>query len=127
MRDGKKCLAYRTFYSVLYTIQQKTQSLPIIIVEQRVRIVCPLFELRSLRVGGALYQLPVEVRPILGISTAIRWILNSADVSRRRSIIVSLSEQIIAARCGIGGAIRKREEVHRIVESNKAFSRYQFV
>jgi small subunit ribosomal protein S7 len=126
IRNGKKSISYRTFYSVLHTIQQKAQGVPIIVVEQRVRIVCPVFELRHLRIGGALYQVPVEVSPALRICTAIRWILNAANTRQAKSRIIRLVDEIIAARCGIGGAVIKREEVHRIVESNKAFSRYNY-
>jgi small subunit ribosomal protein S7 len=126
IRDGKKSLSYRVFYSVLYTIQQKTRGIPIAIIEHRVRMVRPLIDVRSVRIRRAVYIVPIEVDQQLGVCNSIRWIRASAKVRQGKSIIFRLSEEIISSACGIGSSIRKREEVHRLAESNKAFSRYRF-
>jgi small subunit ribosomal protein S7 len=128
IRKGRKSKSYRVFYSVLYTIQKKTNGIPTRIVEHRVRMVRPLVRVQSFRIRGTVYLVPIEVRQKIGICNSIRWIRASAKTrqSKGTSIALCLAEEIIAAACGVGGSIRKREEVHRIAESNKAFSRYQF-
>jgi small subunit ribosomal protein S7 len=125
MRIGKKSKSYRVFYSVLYTLQQKTNGIPIAIVEHSVRMVRPLLSVKSFRIRGAAYLVPVEVSQKLGICSSIRWIKASAGTRQGKSIILRLSEEFLAARCGIGASIRKRDEVQRVAESNKAFSRYR--
>lgn len=125
IRKGQKSLSYRIFFSILYIIQQKINRTSMVLIEQRIRMVCPVFELRSFRVSGAIYQLPIEISTTFGICTAIRWILNSASIRQVKSIIICLSEEIVSSRCGIGGAVQKQEDIYRIVEANKAFSRYQ--
>jgi len=127
IRHGKKSLSYRIIYSVLYKIQEKTQREPLAILEYAVRIVTPTVQLRTRRVGGANYQVPQEVSPRRGITLAIQWILVAARARPRRGIINCLSTEILDAACGSGGSIRKREEIHRIAEANKAFARYRFL
>lgn len=128
MRKGKKSRSYRVFYSVIYTIQQKTSGIPMAIVEHRVRMVRPVVSVKSLRIRGTVYLVPIQVRQKLGICNSIRWIRASAKLrkSKGTSIALCLAKEIIAAACGVGGSMRKREEVHRVAETNKAFSRYAF-
>jgi small subunit ribosomal protein S7 len=127
MRSGKKSLAYRIMYSSFRRIQEKVQREPLAIIEHAVRVVTPTVQLKSRRVGGATYQVPVEVSPRRGIAIAIRWIFISSYSRPRRNIDNRLSIEIIDAACGIGNAVRKREEVYRIAEANKAFTRFRFL
>jgi len=126
IRNGKKTLAYRILYSVLHEIQLETgQNSAIPILEHAVRIVIPPVQLKALRIGGAVYQVPIDVKLNVGISIAIQWILNASSNRQGNSIVSRLFNEIIQARCGSGGAIRKRREVCRIAEANKAFARYR--
>jgi small subunit ribosomal protein S7 len=126
MRNGKKSLAYRILYSAFRRIQDKSQREPLAIMEQAVRVVTPTVQLKSRRVGGATYQIPTEVSPSRGIAIAIRWIFISSYSRPGRNIDNRLSIEIIDAACGIGNAVRKREEIYRMAEANKAFTRYRF-
>ena len=126
IRNGKKSISYRIFYSILYTIQQKVYNISIIIIEQRIRIICPVFELQYFRISGAIYQIPIEISLTFRICIAIKWILNAANIRQIKSKIICLVDEIIAAGCGIGRAIIKQGEIHRIVELNKTFSRYNY-
>jgi len=127
MRNGKKSLAYRILYSSFRQIQEKVQREPLSIIEHAIRVVTPTVQLKSRRVGGATYQVPIEVSPRRGIAIAIRWILMSSYSRPGRNVDSRLSIEIIDAACGVGGAVRKREEVYRIAEANKAFTRYRFL
>jgi small subunit ribosomal protein S7 len=126
IRHGKKSLSYSIIYSVLQTIQEKTKAEPLPILEHAIRKVSPTIQLKSRRVGGTNYQIPVEVDPCRRISLAIQWIILAAAMRPGRDIVARLSLEILDAANGNGGAIRKREEIHRIAEANKAFARYRF-
>jgi len=127
MRNGKKSLAYRILYSSFRRIQEKAQREPLSIMEHAVRVVTPTVQLKSRRVGGATYQVPIEVTPRRGIAIAIRWIFVSSYSRPGRNIDSRLSIEILDAACGVGNAIRKREEVYRMAEANKAFTRFRFL
>ena len=127
MRNGKKFLAYCVLYSSFRRIQEKVQREPLSIIEHAIRVVIPTVQLKSRRVGGATYQVPVEVSLRRGTAIAIRWIFISSYFRPGRNIDNRLSIEIIDAACGIGNAVRKREEVYRIAEANKAFTRYRFL
>jgi small subunit ribosomal protein S7 len=127
MRNGKKSLAYCILYSSFRRIQEKVQREPLSIMERAIRVVTPTVQLKSRRIGGATYQVPIEVGPRRGIAIAIRWILMSSHSRPGRNVDSRLSIEIIDAACGIGGAVRKREEIYRIAEANKAFTRYRFL
>nr|BBI28670.1 fusion protein of ribosomal protein S12 and ribosomal protein S7 [Dinophyceae sp. MRD-151] len=126
MRKGKKSLSYRILFSVLHKIKEKTQREPLAILEYAVRIVVPTVQLKSRRVGGATYQIPIEVRPRRGTAIAIQWIVAAARARPGRDIVSLLSIEIMEAARGSGRAVRKREEVQRMAEANKAFARYRF-
>jgi len=126
IHQGKKSLSYRILFSVLQEIKEKTHREPLAILEHSIRIVIPTVQLKSRRIGGATYQIPIEVTPRRGTAIAIQWIVSSARSRPGRGIISLLSAEIIDASRGRGGAVRKREEVHRIAEANKAFARYRF-
>jgi len=125
IRNGKKSLAYRILYSVLHDIRLETGGQPIAILEHAVRIVIPPVQLKALRIGGAVYQVPIDVKLNVGISIAIQWILNASSNRQGNSIVARLFNEIVQAACGSGGAMRKRREVCRIAEANKAFARYR--
>ena len=125
MRHGKKSLSYRVLYFVLNEIRKKTQSAPLAILEHAIRKVSPSVQLKSRRVGGTNYQIPIRVGQRRSITIAIKWILIS---SRRRSgqtRVMNLSREFFEAAQGNGGSVRKREEVSRIAEANKAFARFR--
>jgi small subunit ribosomal protein S7 len=127
IRKGNKSQSYREFYAVIYAIKRQTKGTPVAIIEHRVRIVQPIVSIRSVRLGGTVYQVPVEVSKNVRIFNSMHWILTTAATRKRKNIVVRLSEEIIDCVIGIGGAVRKRDEVHRIAEANKAFSRYTFL
>jgi small subunit ribosomal protein S7 len=127
MRCGKKTCSYRILYAVLEEIREKARSEPLAIFEHSIRIVTPKVQLKSRRVRGTTYQVPIEIREQYGVTIAIKWILTAARANHGLNIITQLSIEILDAARGNGGAIRKREEVQRIAESNKAFARYRFL
>jgi small subunit ribosomal protein S7 len=126
IHHGKKSLSYRILFSVLQKINEKTHREPLSVLEHAVRIVIPTVQVKSRRVGGATYQIPMEVRPRRGTAIAIQWIVSAARLRPGRNIVDLLSAEVIDAARGSGSAVRKREEVHRIAEANKAFARYRF-
>ena len=126
IRHGKKSLSYSILYAVLNNIQEETNREPLAILEYAIRTVIPTIQLKSRRVGGTNYQVSVEVSPRRGVTIAIQWILNAASIRPGRTIVSRLSIEIIDAACGTGGAVRKRDETHRIAQANKAFARYRF-
>jgi small subunit ribosomal protein S7 len=125
MRKGKKTLSYRIFYSALSKIRDETQSDPLFVFEHAIRIVTPTVQLKSCRVGGATYQIPVSVSPRRGTATAIQWILTSARTRSESGMDVCLSAEILDIVHESGGSVRKRDDTHRIAESNKAFASYR--
>ena len=127
IQNGKKSLAYCILYSSFRRIQEKVQREPLAIMEYAIQTVTPTVQLKSRRVGGATYQVPTEVKLQRGAIIAIRWIFLAACVRSGRNIDNCLAIEIIDAICGNGGAVRKREEVYRIADVNKAFTRYQFL
>jgi small subunit ribosomal protein S7 len=127
IRHEKKSLSYRLLYFVISEIRKKTHSAPLAILEHAIRKVAPSVQLKSRRVGGTNYQIPMRVGQRRGITLAIKWILIS---SRRRSgqtRIMNLSRELFEAAQGNGGSVRKREEVFRIAEANKAFARFRIL
>lgn len=124
--QGKKSLSYRILFSTLHIIKEKTNREPLAVIEHAIRMVVPTVQLKSRRVGGATYQIPIEVRPRRGTAIAIQWIISAARNRPGRNIVSLLAAEIIDAARGNGSAIRKREEVQRIAEANKAFARYRF-
>jgi small subunit ribosomal protein S7 len=128
MRHGKKTLSYRIVYSSLHQIGKKTRRKSLLVFEQAIRKATPNVQLKTSRIGGTTYQIPVEIGLGYGISIAIRWILSSSRSRRGRGGIGNrLLDEILDTVRGVGGAVRKREEVHRVAESNKAFTRYRFL
>jgi small subunit ribosomal protein S7 len=126
MKAGKKSVAERIIYGALDQIKKKTSKDPLEVFTLAINNVKPVVEVKSRRVGGANYQVPVEVRPIRRVALAMRWIRDAARGRGEKSMGARLAGEIAEAAEGRGGAMKKREEVHRMAEANKAFSHYRF-
>lgn len=126
MLQGKKSVAERMVYGALEKIQTKAKGNALEIFKTALDKVRPHLEVRSRRVGGATYQVPVEVRPDRGIALAMRWIINAARSRSETTMVDRLAAELIAASNDNGSAIKKREDTHRMAEANKAFSHYRW-
>ena len=126
MTRGKKSVAERIIYGALDTIKSKSGKDPIEVFTQAVQNVKPVVEVKSRRVGGANYQVPVEVRPVRRVALAMRWLKESARKRGEKSMAQRLANELLEAVEGRGGAMKKRDEVHRMAEANKAFSHFRF-
>jgi small subunit ribosomal protein S7 len=126
MVDGKKSVAERIVYGALQTAQEKASRDPIELFREAIDNVKPSVEVRSRRVGGATYQVPVEVRPVRQQALAIRWLINAARARSETTMTARLSGELLEASQNRGSAIKKREDTHRMAEANKAFSHYRW-
>ena len=126
MTRGKKSVAERSIYGALDHIEKKSGSDPLEVFTQALTNVRPLVEVKSRRVGGANYQVPVEVRSVRRNALAMRWLRDAARKRSEKSMDARLAGELAEAAEGRGGAVKKREEVHRMAESNKAFSHFRF-
>ena len=126
MCSGKKSVAERILYGAFDSIKTKSGKDPLEIFTQAVQNVKPMVEVKSRRVGGANYQVPVEVRPVRRVALAMRWLREAASKRGEKSMGVRLAGELIEAAEGRGGAMKKRDEVHRMAEANKAFSHFRF-
>lgn len=126
MRDGKKHLAERTFYSAMKKVEEKTKKSAIEVFNQAIDNIKPVLEVKSRRVGGATYQVPSEVRAERVISLAIKWLVKYSRERKEYTMVDRLFREIVDASNSEGGAVRKREEIHKIAESNKAFAHYKY-
>src|SRR3989338_892804 len=127
MNEGKKWNGERIVYGALDIVGQKTQKTDVIeVLTKAIDNVRPLLELKSRRVGGATYQIPVEVRGERGVSLALRWIRNSARGRKGKPMKQRLAQEILEAFNGQGSAVKKREEIHKMAEANRAFSHYRW-
>jgi small subunit ribosomal protein S7 len=126
MTGGKKSVAERIIYGALETIKQRSNKEPLEVFNQALTNVKPMVEVKSRRVGGANYQVPVEVRPVRRMALAMRWLRDAARGRGEKSMQQRLASELSEAAEGRGGAMKKREEVHRMAEANKAFSHYRF-
>jgi len=126
MVDGKKSVAERIFYGALEQVEAKTGRPGIEVFEEALRRVMPVVEVKPRRVGGATYQVPVEVRPERRTALGIRWMVTFSRRRNGRSMVDKLANEIMDAANGSGGAVRRREEGFKMAEANKAFSHYRF-
>jgi small subunit ribosomal protein S7 len=126
MRSGKQSLASRIVYEAFDTIAQRTGTDPIETFERAVKNATPLVEVKARRVGGATYQVPMEVRSDRGIALALRWLIQYARQRTGRTMAGKLANELMDAANETGSAIRKREETHRMAEANKAFAHYRY-
>ena len=124
--DGKKSLAERVLYQALAIVGERAKEDPLGVFKRALEQVKPLVEVRSRRVGGATYQVPVEVRPQRRMSLAMRWIVQNARTRPEKSMIAKLGGEILDAANGRGGAVKKKEDTHRMAEANKAFAHYRW-
>ena len=126
MRKGKKSLAYKIMYESMNQIAETTQQEPLVIIEQAIRNATPLVEVKARRVGGSTYQVPLEILPERGTALAIRWVLSAGRNRSGRSMASKLTNELLDASKNSGNAVRKRDEVHKMAEANKAFAKYRF-
>jgi len=126
MQRGKKSVAERIVYSAMQIMEQREKKEPDIILEQAVRNATPLLEVKPRRVGGATYQVPVEVRPDRGLSLALRWLIKSSRARSGKSMAEKLAAELSDAAKGEGVTIKKREDTHRMAEANRAFAHYRW-
>jgi small subunit ribosomal protein S7 len=126
MQSGKKSIASGLLYDSLKVIEERTGQDALEVFENAVRKATPLVEVKARRVGGATYQVPMEVRTERGLALALRWIIQYARQRAGRSMVAKLANELMDAANDTGGAIRKREETHRMAEANKAFAHYRY-
>jgi small subunit ribosomal protein S7 len=126
MREGKKSVAENIVYGAFDIIQSRAKQDPIAIFRQALDNVMPQIEVRSRRVGGATYQVPVEVRPQRRQALAIRWLLTAARTRNEKTMVDRLSGELLDAANNRGNAVKKREDTHRMAEANRAFSHYRW-
>ena len=126
MKQGKKSVAEQIVYGALDTIEQRTKQPPVTVFEQALDNVMPAIEVRSRRVGGATYQVPVEVRPERRQTLAFRWIIGASRGRNEKTMIERLSAELLDASNNRGNAVKKREDTHKMAEANRAFSHYRW-
>ncbi|MEZ5774008.1 MAG: 30S ribosomal protein S7 [Hyphomicrobiaceae bacterium] len=126
MKEGKKSVAERIVYGALDTLESRAKRNPIEMFHEALRNVMPSIEVRSRRVGGATYQVPVEVRPERRQALAIRWIISAARGRNENTMVERLSNELLDAANNRGTAVKKREDTHRMAEANRAFSHYRW-
>jgi small subunit ribosomal protein S7 len=126
MLHGKKSVAQRIVYGAFDVIEERTGEPGVDVFKKAVENVAPLVEVRSRRVGGATYQVPMEVRPDRRTSLAFRWLIQYARARSDKSMSNRLAGEFISASRGEGGAVRKKDDTHRMAEANKAFAHFRF-
>mgnify|MGYP005831547859 CR=1 FL=1 len=126
MLRGKKSVAESIFYGALDTIKERTKDDPVKVFKKALEAVKPVLEVKSRRVGGATYQVPVEVPPDRRTSLAIRWLIANARARSEKTMREKLAGEILDASNNRGGAIKKKEDTHRMAEANKAFAHYRW-
>jgi len=126
MLDGKKSTAERVVYGALQFLEQQESQMPTTILEQALKNIIPFLEVKSRRVGGATYQVPIEVRPDRGLSLGMRWLVKSARARTGRSMAEKLAAELSDAAKGQGATVKKREDTHKMAEANRAFAHYRW-
>ncbi|HEX4867360.1 MAG TPA: 30S ribosomal protein S7 [Acidimicrobiales bacterium] len=123
---GKRSTAERIVYSALETIEEKTGAEPTATLKRAIENIKPQLEVKSRRVGGATYQVPIEVRPRRANTLAIRWLVGYARQRREKTMAERLANELLDASNGIGASVKRREDTHKMAESNKAFAHYRW-
>ena len=126
MKDGKKGIAQTIFYDAMNMVGEKTNKEPMEVLNQALENISPALEVKSRRVGGANYQVPIEVKADRKQALGIRWLINYARLRGGHSMADNLANEIIDASNNTGAAVKKREETHRMAEANKAFAHYRW-
>jgi small subunit ribosomal protein S7 len=124
--DGKKSTAERIVYSALEGCRDKTGNDPVITLKRALDNVKPTLEVKSRRVGGATYQVPIEVRPTRATTLALRWLITYSRARREKTMTERLMNEILDASNGLGASVKRREDMHKMAESNKAFAHYRW-
>ena len=123
---GKRTIAERIVYTALDTVKERTDSDPVAVLKRAVENVRPELEVRSRRVGGATYQVPVEVRPRRATTLAIRWLVSYSQGRREKTMAERLANEILDASNGVGASVKRREDLHKMAEANKDFAHYRW-
>ena len=126
MQDGKKGTAQRILYDAFDMVAEKTGEDAMTVFEKAMNNIKPALEVKSRRVGGANYQVPVEVKPARAQALAFRWLINYARLRNGHSMAENLANEIIDASNGVGASVKKREDTHKMAEANKAFAHYRW-
>ncbi|MCL2464231.1 MAG: 30S ribosomal protein S7 [Micrococcales bacterium] len=124
--DGKKTVAESIVYGALEGVRDRTSQDPVVVLKRALDNVRPALEVRSRRVGGATYQVPVEVRPVRAMTLALRWLTTYAKARREKTMTERLMNEILDASNGLGAAVKRREDMHKMAESNRAFAHYRW-
>ena len=124
--DGKKSLAERIVYGALEQAREKTGTDPVVTLKRALDNVKPSLEVRSRRVGGATYQVPVEVRADRSTTLALRWLVGFSKARREKTMVERLANEILDASNGLGAAVKRREDTHKMAEANRAFAHYRW-
>jgi small subunit ribosomal protein S7 len=124
--DGKKQTAQRIVYTALEGCRDKTGTDPVVTLKRALDNVKPALEVRSRRVGGATYQVPVEVRGTRSMTLALRWLVSSSQARREKTMAERLMNEVLDASNGLGAAVKRREDTHKMAESNRAFAHYRW-
>jgi small subunit ribosomal protein S7 len=126
MKSGKKSVATGIIYDAMTSISEKTGTEPLEVFEKAIKNLTPLVEVKARRVGGATYQVPMEVRSSRGTTLALRWLVHYSRIRGGRTMSSKLASEIMDAANETGGAMKKRDETHRMAEANKAFAHYRY-
>ncbi|MCX5041607.1 30S ribosomal protein S7 [Aldersonia sp. NBC_00410] len=126
LMDGKKSTAERIVYGALEQAREKTGTDPVVTLKRALDNVKPALEVKSRRVGGATYQVPVEVRPGRSNTLALRWLVTFARQRREKTMIERLANELLDASNGLGAAVKRREDTHKMADANKAFAHYRW-
>ena len=126
LRDGKKSTAERIVYGALEGCREKTSSDPVITLKRALDNVKPTLEVKSRRVGGATYQVPIEVKPGRSTTLALRWLVSYSRQRREKTMTERLMNELLDASNGLGASVKRREDTHKMAESNKAFAHYRW-
>ncbi|MCW4351916.1 30S ribosomal protein S7 [Hoyosella sp. YIM 151337] len=124
--DGKKSTAERIVYSALEQAREKTGTDPVVTLKRALDNVRPALEVRSRRVGGATYQVPVDVRPARATTLAMRWIVTFSRQRREKTMVERLANELLDASNGLGASVKRREDTHKMAEANRAFAHYRW-
>ncbi len=126
MEEGKKSVAYTIFYDAVALVEKKTNEPGLDVWKRAISNLTPAVEVKSRRVGGATFQVPVEIRPERKINLSIKWLIDYSRARGEKTMMDKLAAEIIAASKGEGAAIKKKDDTHRMAEANKAFSHFRF-
>ncbi|SHE44324.1 30S ribosomal protein S7 [Streptoalloteichus hindustanus] len=126
LRDGKRSIAEKIVYEALEGCREKTGTDPVVTLKRALDNVKPALEVRSRRVGGATYQVPVEVRPARSTTLALRWLVSFSRQRREKTMVERLMNELLDASNGLGASVKRREDTHKMAESNKAFAHYRW-